>query len=100
MYTVIFKAEIKRVDAEYDMTAVRIRELAINEFGCKQYTSVSEGDTEIFISHWESREQIKSFQQHPVYVAAHDRARKRWYKRYDVQILELLEEFSSDLSDD
>lgn len=96
MYVVIFKAEIKRVDAEYDSTAIRIRELAINEFGCKEYTSLSEGDTEIFMSYWESREQIAAFQAHPVYIAAHERARKRWYKRYDVQVMQLLEEYRSD----
>lgn len=30
MYAVIFKAEIKRFDAEYDKTARRMRELAMN----------------------------------------------------------------------
>ncbi len=34
MYAVIFKALIKHIDDEYTITAKRMRELAINHYGC------------------------------------------------------------------
>ena len=59
MFAVIFKAETKDLDDEYFQTAALMRKLAIEKYGCKEFTSCAEGDFEIAISYWESKEQIK-----------------------------------------
>lgn len=50
MYAVIFKARIKHLDDEYIATAVRMRELAINNYNCLDFTSCTQADQEIAIS--------------------------------------------------
>ena len=47
MYAVIFKATIARLDDEYSDMAERLRDLAINKYGCMDFTSVTDGDQEI-----------------------------------------------------
>ena len=37
MYAVIFKAKTKKVDDTYFKMAKRMRELAINEYGCIEF---------------------------------------------------------------
>ena len=46
MYAVIFKAEINRLDKSYSETALRMRELAINKYGCTEFIAVTEGNLE------------------------------------------------------
>ncbi len=54
MYAVIFRAEILELDAEYAAMARRMRDLAIDEYGCVEFVACTEGNTEIAISYWES----------------------------------------------
>ena len=51
MYAVIFKAEINKLDSRYSEMASRMRELAINKYGCTEFISVTEGTQEIEISY-------------------------------------------------
>jgi len=60
MYAVIFRAEINELDSRYSEMASRMRELAINKYGCIEFTSVTEGAQEIAISYWQDQEQIKT----------------------------------------
>ena len=92
MYVVIFKAEIKRFDTEYENTAFRMRELATEEFGCTRFLTCSEGDTELSISYWQTQEAFDAWMQHPEHQAAQERARKRWYKSCNIEITELVRE--------
>ena len=39
MYAVIFKATVKQLDDEYSQTAKRMRELAIEKYGCLDFVS-------------------------------------------------------------
>jgi len=56
MYAVIFRAKTKELDETYFETAKRMRELALNEYGCLEFTAVTEGVNEIVISYWDSLE--------------------------------------------
>ncbi|MDP6187135.1 MAG: hypothetical protein QF863_07885 [Pseudomonadales bacterium] len=56
MYAVIFKAKIKTLDPTYQSTADRLRELALQEYGCLEFTSTAEGSREIAISYWPSKD--------------------------------------------
>ena len=56
MYAVIFRAEINKLDSRYSEMATQMRELAINKYGCTEFTSVTEGAQEITISYWQNQE--------------------------------------------
>jgi len=51
MYAVIFRATINKLDEAYSRTATRMRELAMKEYGCSEFISVTEGKQEISISY-------------------------------------------------
>lgn len=65
MYAVIFKAETKELDESYFEMANKMKELAINEYNCIEFTSCTEGDYEIAISYWPSTEKIQAWKNNP-----------------------------------
>ncbi|BBB26886.1 antibiotic biosynthesis monooxygenase family protein [Amphritea japonica] len=95
MYAVIFRARIAQLDDEYSMMAARMRDLAIQEYGCREFTAVTEGRNEIAISYWDSKEQIRKWKENVEHCEAQDKGRKRWYASYTVQVVEVLREYSA-----
>jgi heme-degrading monooxygenase HmoA len=93
MYAVIFTATLKQFDQEYSDTAEKMRELAFEKYGCREFTSVTEGDQEVAISYWDSQEQIRTWKQDPAHQAAQQRGQERWYKSYKVQVVEVVREY-------
>ena len=93
MYAVIFKAEINKIDSSYSAMAKRMRELALNEYGCIEFNSVTEGDNEIAISYWSSKEQIKEWKQNKEHLKAQELGKNKWYKNYSVEIVEVLNKY-------
>ena len=93
MYAVIFKAEINKIDSSYSAMAKRMRELAINEYGCIEFNSVTEGDNEIAISYWNTKEQIKEWKQNKEHLKAQELGKNKWYKNYSVEIVEVLNKY-------
>jgi len=93
MYAVIFKATTTKLDNEYRQTAKRMRQLATEKYGCKDFTSVTEGDKEISISYWGSQEQIKAWKSDPEHVLAQQKGRSKWYRSYHVQVAEVIREY-------
>lgn len=89
MYAVIFRAQINELDELYHRTAARMRELAIKEYGCIEFTAVSEGDREIAISYWDSPQQIDAWKQNREHLAAQELGRSKWYKSYRVEVVEI-----------
>jgi heme-degrading monooxygenase HmoA len=94
VFIVIFRAKIRRFDAEYTETAARMRELALSRFGCLDFQAVSEGDVEIALSYWPDEESIRAWKAHPEHVAAQRKGKERWYASCEVQIAELVREYS------
>ncbi len=94
MYAVIFRAEINKLDQRYSEMASRMRELAINKYGCKEFTSVTEGTQEITISYWNDQEQIKKWKADTEHLVAQELGQSIWYKSYKVQIVEIVREYS------
>ena len=90
MYAVIFKATIKQFDSQYSEMVVHMRELAINKYGCTEFTACTEGDKEIAISYWPSIEHINAWHQNPEHKAAQVLGKSKWYESYQVQITEIL----------
>lgn len=95
MYAVIFKAKMNKVNQEYLDTAEKMRELA-GLYGCVEFISVTEGEQEITISYWENPEQIKKWKQNPEHLDAQERGKSIWYKSYQVQVVEIYREYSSE----
>jgi heme-degrading monooxygenase HmoA len=93
MYAVIFRAEINSVDDDYHQTAMRMRELAINEYGCIEFSSVTEANKEITISYWSNEEQIKEWKQNKEHIEAQKLGKLRWYKTYSVQVVEIKRQY-------
>ena len=94
MYAVIFKAEINKIDKSYSETALRMRELAINKYGCTEFVAVTEGNNEIAISYWETQEQIVKWKQDAEHLVAQEQGRSTWYKSYRVEVVEVIREYA------
>ena len=90
MYAVIFRAEILELDADYAATAQRMRQLAIDEYGCVEFVACTEGNTEIAISYWESEEQVHRWKRNAEHLTAQALGRSKWYKSYTVQVAEVV----------
>lgn len=95
MYAVIFIAELNEIDQQYTETAVRLRELAIDEYGCLEFVSVTEGNREISISYWNNRDQIQQWKQNAEHLQAQELGKSKWYGAYKVQVLEITREYAS-----
>ena len=93
MYAVIFKAEINTLDSNYTEMAKRMRELAINEYDCCDFTSTTEGNIEIAISYWSNLDHIKKWKQDPEHLTAQEMGKSKWYKSYTVQVVEIIREY-------
>jgi len=95
MYAVIFRAEIAEADSDYVGTAARMRDLALGEYGCVEFTSCTEGGQEIAISYWETLEQISRWKQNALHLEAQQKGRSRWYRSYTVEVVEILRSYGS-----
>lgn len=95
MYAVIFKAKLKNLENDYFKTAVRMRELAIQQYGCLEFISSCENGFEISISYWSSLQQIQDWKQAKEHQIAQEKGRSSWYESYSVQVTEVLREYDS-----
>jgi heme-degrading monooxygenase HmoA len=93
VYVVIFRATIRSLDAEYSDVAARMRELALGQFGCIEFHSVTEGINEVSLSYWPSEDSILAWKAHPEHVLAQQAGRERWYQAYSVQVAEVSREY-------
>jgi len=94
MYAVIFKAEINKMDSSYSAMAKRMRELAINKYGCIKFNSVTEDNNEIAISYWDTKEQIIEWKQNKEHLKAQELGKNKWYKNYSVEIVEVIKQYA------
>lgn len=97
MYAVIFRAEISQYDQEYSDTVARLRTLAIEKYGCRDFVATTEGHQEIAISYWETLEQISRWKQDEQHLKAQQLGQSKWYKTYQVQIVEVLREYDHEI---
>jgi len=97
VYVVIFRAVIRRLDDEYYAVAARMRELAINQFGCIEFHSVSEGCNEVSLSYWRTEESIRAWKYHPEHILAQHAGRERWYKSYSVEVTQIGRAYKSSI---
>ena len=95
MYAVIFKAKVKKLDAEYTQTAKSLRERAMQEFGCTAFTSTCEDNVEIAISYWPDLESIKKWKQDSQHQQAKKKGMGNWYESCEIEVVEVLKKYQS-----
>lgn len=95
MFVVIFRATARTLDADYSATAARLRELALNQFGCLDFAAVTEGDQEVALSYWPDEASIRAWKQHADHLMAQQLGRERWYSSYTVEVAEITRRYSS-----
>lgn len=93
MYAVIFRAKIKKLDDQYSVMANKMRDLAISEYGCTEFTACNEGNEEIAISYWPSLEHIKRWKNDTAHLEAQGLGKEKWYASYSVQVVEVKREY-------
>lgn len=93
MFVVIFRAKVRGTDSEYSQVAARMRELALGQFGCLEFTAVTEGSDEIALSYWPSEDHIRAWKAHTEHVLAQQLGRERWYESYSVQVAEIKRDY-------
>lgn len=93
MYVVIFRARVRALDETYGPTAQRMREVALGEFGCREFHSVSEGEHEVSLSYWDDLAQIRAFKGHLEHVAAQQQGKERWYASYRVEVCQVVRSY-------
>jgi len=93
MFVVIFRAKIHTLDEEYTRTAARMRELALGQFDCLAFHSVTEGQEEIALSYWPDEASIRAWKAHPEHVCAQQLGKARWYESYTVQVALVAREY-------
>ena len=65
MYAVIFKATVAELNDEYFHTAEKLKQLAFEKYACQDFVSVTEGDEEIAVSYWKTRQHIRDWKNDP-----------------------------------
>ncbi len=89
MFVVIFRARAARLDADYAAMAARLRDLALQTFGCLEFHAVTEGEEEIALSYWPDLAAIKAWKAQAEHLLAQNNGRERWYASYRVEIAEI-----------
>ncbi len=95
MWVVIFRATARQLDAEYGATAAALRDLALTQFGCLEFTSATEGQQEIALSYWPDEASIRAWKQQADHLMAQKLGRERWYAGYTVEVAEIRRRYGS-----
>lgn len=98
MYVVIFTAQTACLDQEYSETAAKMRQLALDRYGCKEFTAVTEGDAEVALSYWDDWESIQRWKQDAEHLSAQAIGKEKWYQWYRVDVAKVERSYSVDCS--
>ena len=93
MVVVIFRARTRKLDDEYFRVAARMRELALEQFGCLEFAAVTQGSDEVALSYWSDEDSVRAWKAHAEHVLAQQLGRERWYESYVVQVAQVLREY-------
>lgn len=94
MYIVIFRAEIAELDDEYLSLAPMLRDTALKDFGCIEFTAVSENGFEVALSYWNSQEDIAKWHSHSLHKYAQSMGYKKWYSTVRVEVAEIVRDYT------
>ncbi|GAB1255890.1 hypothetical protein NBRC116494_03920 [Aurantivibrio plasticivorans] len=97
MYAVIFRAEIHALDERYEKATNFLRDKAFSEYGCVDFSAVSEGekpgDLDIAISYWHSLEDIQRWRDDVDHADASAYSHGRWYRNVRIDVVDVLRSY-------
>lgn len=99
MYVVIFRAQAQQLDAEYSSMAGKLRQMALDHYGCLDFTAVSENGSEIALSYWPDEASIRNWKQASEHLLAQQFGRERWYRAYSVEVAHIGRRYAFNLND-
>jgi len=99
MFVVIFTAEEKNFDIEYQETARKMREMATGIYHCQKIDSLFENGKEVTLSYWNNEADIKAWQENREHRQAQEKGKKDWYRSYSVEVAEVKRSYSSSVLD-
>jgi heme-degrading monooxygenase HmoA len=94
MFALIFRAKIKQLDDDYTIATHQIRELAMDNYGCTEFTSLIKNGEEICISYWPSMVHIESWKRHAENMHAIITGKNKWYEKYSAEVVEIKQMFN------
>ena len=100
MFVVIFKARARALDADYRATAVRLRQLAFEHYGCLGFESVTEGEHEIALSYWRSEDDIRAWKAAAEHLAAQRKGGSDWYACWTVEVARIERRYQAAAGED
>lgn len=100
MHVVIFRAKLRRAmteksSLEYVSVAKKMRQRAIEHFGCLDFVSMTESDQELAVSYWKNEAAILAWRQDPEHQHAQALGKKFWYDEFSVDVLSLERHYES-----
>ncbi len=98
-YAVIFTAELADTDAQYTALSSQLRQLALERYHCLAFTSCSESGQEVAISYWQEKQHIQAWKEDALHRQAQALGRSRWYRSYQVQLVEVLHAYRHPMQD-
>jgi heme-degrading monooxygenase HmoA len=66
-----------------------MRDLAFERYNCQDFIAVTEGEQEIAISYWNSKEDIRQWHKDSQHAVAQQLGRDKWYQSYVVEIVKV-----------
>jgi heme-degrading monooxygenase HmoA len=91
-YAVIFTSTQKKNIEGYSEMALKMAELAKQQFGFLGMDS-ARNDVGITVSYWESLEAVKNWKQQSEHLIAQQKGRRDWYSWYNVRICKVEREY-------
>ena len=70
--------------------AEQLRDLAMADFGCTDFISVTEGEQEVALSYWPDEASIKAWKEQAEHRVAQQLGKQGWYKHYKVEVVKIL----------
>ena len=97
MYVVIFTAKIAELDAEYFDVASKLRDRAMNTYGCTEFISTTQGKQEIALSYWPDLDSVKRWKADELHIQAQQKGKSNWYQGYRVEVCEITRRYGERL---
>ena len=88
-YAVIFTAELAKEHSGYHQMAEKMVELAKQQKGFLDITSVRENGLGITVSYWKSLSSIKEWKKNTEHLVAQKLGKKKWYAYYSIQVCKI-----------
>lgn len=96
MYVVIFKAIMGQQNRHYYETVIKMRDLAFEKYNCADFVALTEGNQEIALSYWHSKNDISAWKNDPEHLLAQKQGKQAWYASFSAEIAKIERHYMND----